>query len=243
MKRVFVFDVDGTLTPARQRMKASFIGFFQSFCAQNKVYLVTGSDYEKVLEQVPECILNLVEGIFTCSGNQYWEKGSIVYNNGFEPPQDLFAFLNRCLLKTSYKNKTGNHIEVRPGTINFSVVGRNCTDRERKAYSVWDRMTGERKMIRNELIFLFPTIDCVIGGEISVDIYPVGCDKAQSILFIKDRDPDCSIVFYGDKLTPGGNDYPVYSVLDENTQDLAVCVEGWEQTKDHLQEHCHGRGS
>jgi len=237
---VFVFDVDGTLTPARQRMKDDFVHFFQPFCEENKVYLVTGSDRGKVLEQVPERILDLVEGVFTCSGNQYWEGDKIVYSNDFEPSQNLFDFLNRCLLRTSYKNKTGNHIEVRPGTINFSVIGRNCTDRERKAYSVWDRMTGERKMIRNELVSLFPTIDCVIGGEISVDIYPVGCDKAQSILFIKDRDPDCTIVFYGDKLTPGGNDYPVYSVLDENIQDLAVCVEGWEQTRDHLQEHYHG---
>lgn len=240
MDKVFVFDVDGTLTPARQRMKDRFTEFFQRFCEINKTYLVTGSDHEKVLEQVPEHILALVEGVFTCSGNQLWEGGELIYNNGFDAPPALFDFLNRCLTKTSYGVKAGNHIEVRPGTINFSVVGRDCTSQERKAYFVWDKMTGERKMIRNELKSAFPDIDCVIGGEISVDIYPVGCDKSQSILFIKNQYPNHSIMFYGDKLYPGGNDYPVCSVIDEGKGDVAICVEGWEQTKDYLQEYCYG---
>ena len=53
MQRIFMFDIDGTLTPARQQMTEEFTKFFLGFCKDNVVYLVTGSDHSKVLEQVP----------------------------------------------------------------------------------------------------------------------------------------------------------------------------------------------
>ena len=47
----FIFDVDGTLTPSRQEIDMDFAVFFTEFCAENDVYLVTGSDREKTIEQ------------------------------------------------------------------------------------------------------------------------------------------------------------------------------------------------
>ena len=58
----FAFDVDGTLTPSRQRIAPSFEEWFLSFCQTNNVYLVSGSDYEKTLEQLGEEICNTVKG-------------------------------------------------------------------------------------------------------------------------------------------------------------------------------------
>ena len=48
----FIFDVDGTLTPSRQEIDMDFAVFFTDFCAENDVYLVTGRDREKRIEQV-----------------------------------------------------------------------------------------------------------------------------------------------------------------------------------------------
>ena len=48
----FIFDVDGTLTPSREEIDGDFAVFFGNFCAENDVYLVTGSDKEKTIEQV-----------------------------------------------------------------------------------------------------------------------------------------------------------------------------------------------
>ena len=56
MKRIFMFDIDGTLTPPRLPMTEEMVEMFEGFCKRNRVILVTGSDMKKVVEQVPEKI-------------------------------------------------------------------------------------------------------------------------------------------------------------------------------------------
>ena len=65
MKNIYMFDIDGTLTPSRLPMTQEMEDMFTPFCENNKVFLVTGSYMVKVKEQVPEKIRRLVEGIFT----------------------------------------------------------------------------------------------------------------------------------------------------------------------------------
>ena len=81
MKRIFMFDIDGTLTPPRLPMTEDMVEMFQGFCERNRVILVTGSDMKKVVEQVPENIRGLVEGIYTCSGNALTIGDEIIYEN------------------------------------------------------------------------------------------------------------------------------------------------------------------
>ena len=57
----------------------------------------------------------------------------------------------------------------------------------------------------------------------------MGHDKSQAISFIKDRHP-LPISFFGDKLHAGGNDFPVYSVLSTSAGDIAIAIDGWEET-------------
>ena len=65
----FIFDVDGTLTPSRQTINPEFKEFFKTFIASNKVWLVTGSDYPKTLEQLGADICEGVVTVYNCSGN------------------------------------------------------------------------------------------------------------------------------------------------------------------------------
>jgi hydroxymethylpyrimidine pyrophosphatase-like HAD family hydrolase len=58
--RAFIFDVDGTLTPSRSEIDKEFAEWFLGYCSRNSVYLVTGSDYPKTVEQVGEDIVNAV---------------------------------------------------------------------------------------------------------------------------------------------------------------------------------------
>ena len=50
---IYIFDVDGTLTPSRAMMDREFAKFFLKFVEENEVYLITGSDREKTLQQIP----------------------------------------------------------------------------------------------------------------------------------------------------------------------------------------------
>ena len=62
----FVFDVDGTLTLSRRKIDAVFQRWFLEFCYDNNVYLVTGSDYPKTVEQVGTSIAENVKRVYNC---------------------------------------------------------------------------------------------------------------------------------------------------------------------------------
>ena len=181
----------------------------------------------------------LVKGIFTCSGNKFFQDERVVYEKEFSPPRELIRLLEDWLKYSSYPVKTGHHLETRPGMINFSTVGRNCTQQQREDYNNWDTETGERKILREKIMHMFPVLDCAIGGQISVDIYPRGMDKSQAYSWIKTRYPGKGIVFCGDRLQPGGNDHPFFRAMSKNHTDckpldIVVPVSDWKDTKRFL---------
>jgi hypothetical protein len=65
---------------------------------------------------------------------------------------------------------------------------------------------------------LFPTIQAVVGGETGIDIFPRGSDKSQ---IIRDFDPNDTLHFFGDRMDPAGNDYPLKKIMLDN--DLGIC--------------------
>ena len=69
----YIFDVDGTLTPSRGRMDKEFSLWFGKFCIENDVYLVTGSDRPKTIEQIGEYLYSKCKRVYQCSGNDVWE--------------------------------------------------------------------------------------------------------------------------------------------------------------------------
>jgi phosphomannomutase len=232
MKRVYLFDIDGTLTPPRQLMDESFAEFFLSFAKNNLVYLTTGSDRAKALEQVGHEILTTCLGVFTCCGNEFWEGDKRVYSREFCPNIELVTFLEQCVKGSKFPVKTGNHLEHRRGMLNFSVVGRNATTQERSRYSEWDERKHEREEIAYTILAereRFGNVDVSIGGEISIDIYPAGRDKSQSVRTIRQLHAGLPIVFAGDKMSPNGNDYAAAKALKEG--DIACEVNGWGMTE------------
>ena len=139
MDRIFMFDVDGTLTPSRLRMTEDFAKFFDKWSSKNKYYLVTGSDLDKTKEQLPIAYIDRAEAIFTCCGNQMWRDDELIYDNKFEVTNKLKNALEVMLMSSQYKYRYGNHIEDRGSMVNFSVVGRNCTQEQREEYYEWDK--------------------------------------------------------------------------------------------------------
>ena len=147
MKRVYIFDVDGTLTPSRQRMTEEFLEFFNGWSKRYTFYLVTGSDLGKTKEQVPDFILERANSVFTCCGNEMWVGDKQVLTKEFKPRQDLIDFLWEQVNNSWCPIRIGNHIEDRGSLLNFSVVGRDCSQEQRDEYYEWDKLNGERKEI------------------------------------------------------------------------------------------------
>ena len=59
-------------------------------------------------------------------------------------------------------------------------------------------------------------IEHVIGGSTSIDIYPTGWDKRHSMKHVLQARERESVYFMGDRCTPGGNDWPLYNIIDED---------------------------
>lgn len=229
----FIFDVDGTLTPSRQKINNGFGEWFLDFASKNRVWLVTGSDYEKTLEQLGEDICLAVNLIYNCSGNDMWYNGQRRKSKPFIKPTGLDDLLNLKLDKSTFEIRTGNHIEERMGTINFSIIGRNANMQERKKYIEHDTETNERAQIATAISKYFPDVMATVGGETGIDIYNKGCDKQQILIDFNKSD---EILFFGDKTEPGGNDYTLARELnsDEYPGSKAIQVKGWKETWGHL---------
>jgi len=207
----FIFDVDGTLTPSRQKIDPQFEAWFSNFISREKVWLVTGSDYPKTVEQLGSEICESVVTVYNCSGNDTYFKGKRVNCKKFEAPKELYDLMNGWLQTSSFPLRTGNHIEERMGTINFSIVGRNATLGERKLYIKHDLENRERESIAYQINLEFSDITATVGGETGIDIYRKGGDKSQ---ILEDFDaPYDNIYFFGDKCEQGGNDWPLANKL------------------------------
>ena len=97
--RVYLFDVDGTLTHPLAEIDEEFADVFLTWIHEKKkkVYLVTGSNIEKTTKQVFKAFIDQCEGIFTCSGNQFFSKGRKIYENKLELPEGFIEDLNLYL--------------------------------------------------------------------------------------------------------------------------------------------------
>jgi phosphomannomutase len=221
----YIFDVDGTLTPSRQKIDPQFEAWFSNFISREKVWLVTGSDYPKTVEQLGSEICESVVTVYNCSGNDTRFKGKRVNAKTFEAPKELYDLMNGWLQTSSFPLRTGNHIEERMGTINFSIVGRNATLGERKLYVKHDLENRERESIAYQINLEFPDITATVGGETGIDIYRKGGDKSQ---ILEDFDaPYDNIYFFGDKCEQGGNDWPLANKLKPKQ---VFNVSNWQET-------------
>ena len=207
----FIFDVDGTLTDSRQQIDLSFEVYMIKFCCKNDVYLVTGSDRAKTVEQVGLDIYNRSKRVYNCSGADVYEKDHNVYKSDWKPSRKLINFLSDELNFSTFPHKTGNHIEHRPGGINFSILGRGEDSMKyRKEYVKWDINTTERILMSDRIKSEFPDLNIQIGGQTGLDISD--SDKSQ---ILRDFNSEDELVFFGDMMKEGQNDYPLAVAVDK----------------------------
>lgn len=215
-KVCYIFDVDGTLTEPRQEMDSSFSNEFLFWSMGKQCYVSTGSDFHKTKQQVPWDVLDCFKEIFCCMGNEIRRPtGETLHQSEFVIPEMLEQDLASFLQQTSFPYKTGNHIELRTGMVNFSIVGRNASMEQRKEYKEWDNVHMERAKIAEFINQNYPALEATVGGSISLDIIEFGQDKGQTIHYLENAGAT-KIVFVGDKCEPGGNDHGIIRELEKS---------------------------
>ena len=246
MSKIFLFDVDGTLTPAKSRVDNKFSKQFLNWMVNKEVYIVSGGSFVRIIDQLGLDIVGKTSGVFACMGNIFYRQvdninptgfddWQIVYENKFKAPRGLYKDLCAAVEESGYYTKTGNHYEERVGMVNFSIVGRNANEKERKEYADYDSEYNERAKIVEKLKQKYDRLDFVIGGAVSIDIFKIGSDKSQVIdRYFEEAIQSNKIVFVGDRIEFPGNDYSLATSLQQHQNGSVYEVEKWEDTAELL---------
>ena len=223
---VYIFDVDGTLTPSRGTIDPDFKLFMLDFAKNKNVVLITGSDKAKTVEQLGEDLYNTCSRVYNCSGNDVYTGKTKLKSKEFLLPEAEHNWLSIELMDSKFPLRTGLHFEHRNGLVNFSVVGRNATLAERKLYVKYDEEHKEREKIAGKFNQIFGnTTQAWVGGETGIDIFARGGDKSQILPDYQDEIDE--IKFFGDGCDPLGNDYPLAILLKPEQVNH---VRDWKQT-------------
>jgi phosphomannomutase len=243
---IYLFDVDGTLTDAKQKMDSIFANQFLKWMKDKEVYIVSGGSFVRILNQLGMEILDRCSGVFACMGNIFYQKiesindlgysqWEIVYENKFAPPRGLYQDLDNLVKTSEYHTKTGHHYEERVGMVNFSIVGRKATTEQRQEYADFDKENKEREEMVSLLKERYTSLDFAIGGAVSIDIFNVGNDKSQVIdKYFSEAIEHNKIIFFGDRIPFPGNDYPLAIALEQVATGQAIEVDGWLETSEML---------
>ncbi|KAF8998548.1 phosphomannomutase [Cyathus striatus] len=201
IKKLFLFDVDGTLSLARQSASPEMLSALRALRKKYIIGFLGGSDLRKILEQLGgESALQEFDYGFA-------ENGLTAFKLGKELPAE--SFIN-YIGEDRYKN-LGTFIEFRKGMVNVSPIGRNATIDERIAFEKLDLQNKYREDFIKVLQDKFADygLTFAIGGQISFDVFPPGWDKTYALGRVAEEHFD-EIHFFGDKTYKGGNDYEIF---------------------------------
>jgi phosphomannomutase len=227
----WIFDVDGVLCNTNEVIDPEFRDWFIEWSKDKEYYIVTGGERKSTIDQVGSTIVRNAKIQFHCMGNHIFIEGREYKINQFSLRPEEYFWLHSYIQESPYHTKTGNHIELRTGSLNVSVVGRNATQKERSDYIEWDKIYNERKQLAIEFEKQFPRFEAYLGGNTSIDICLRDANKGSCLSLV--NDPRQDTYFFGDKCMPGGIDYPVtfWVSPDKHFQINNGYKETWEKLK------------
>ncbi|KAM9905447.1 hypothetical protein OXX80_001045 [Metschnikowia pulcherrima] len=222
-----LFDVDGTLTPARLTISEEMKQTLQALRKKVVIGFVGGSDLAKQVEQLGPTVLQDFDYCFSENGLTAYKQGKELASQSFigwigeEKYNKLIKFVLRYLSELDLPVRRGTFVEFRNGMINISPVGRNASTQERNDFEKFDLEHKLREKFVEALRKEFADYGLTysIGGQISFDVFPTGWDKTYALQHVADEGFK-EIHFFGDKSYKGGNDYEIYT--DERTIGHAV---------------------
>jgi phosphomannomutase len=218
MKALVVFDLDGTLAESKSSIDVEMAALLDALLRIVKVAVISGGAWQQFQEQL---IARLSHGaelrnlslLPTCGTTFYqYESGwKQLYSEHFTATQreKIIDALKRATdsPERAVERVWGEVIEDRGSQITFSALGQKAPLDEKKK---WDPDFSKREKIKGLLDTLIPEFTVRLGGATSIDVTKHGIDKGYGIRKLRDV-LGISIermIFIGDAIFPGGNDYP-----------------------------------
>lgn len=222
-RKIIAFDLDGTLAESKSPLSDEMAEVLNELLTKFQVCVISGGRFEQFEKQLLANLkadpvkLESLHLMPTCGTRYYrydvekvdWHK---VYAEDFTDAekQKIISAMNQVLdeLNMRADKPWGDIIEDRGSQVTLSALGQEAPVAEKE---VWDPDQTKKQALRDTIQALIPEFEVRAGGTTSIDVTKLGIDKAygmkklMSMLEVSKEE----ILFFGDRLSEGGNDYPV----------------------------------
>jgi len=223
MKRLVAFDLDGTLAASKQAIDADMAELIADLLDVALVAVISGGDWpqfeKQVVGRLPERAKRERLYIMPTTGTKLYQfrdgAWHQIYADVFksEERDRIVAALNAVAdAQGLNQGQTwGERIEDRGSQVTFSALGQEAP---LDAKEHWDSDRAKRTKMQAQLREKLPGLAINIGGSTSIDITREGVDKAYGLRKLSDVAgvPHSEMLFVGDAIYPGGNDYPAHEM-------------------------------
>jgi hypothetical protein len=236
MKKLIVFDLDGTLALSKSSLDAEMASLLSQLLGVVQVAIISGGAWlqfqKQVLSHLPQDEgLRRLSILPTCGTEffQYQGAWKKLYSEDFvaDEKEKIVASLKQAVAAAGFQvEKTwGETIEDRGSQITYSALGQQAPLEEKEK---WDPDFAKRQKIKAILDTLIPKYSVRLGGSTSIDVTQPGIDKAYGIKKLRDILGISlqEMIYVGDALFEGGNDYPA-----KQAGVLSIPVKGPSETK------------
>lgn len=251
MKKAIAFDLDGTLADSKSPLDDRMAELLNQLLDKFQVCVISGGKFEQFEKQLLSNLnaspakLERLHIMPTC-GTRYYgydladRAWQLIYAEDFSEPekQKIIAALNKGVDDLGYREKKvyGECLEDRGSQVTFSMLGQDIVDVLGKEgvrlKEEWDPDNKKKNALRDYIAPLIPEFEVRVGGVTSIDVTKLGIDKAygmRKLMEVLQIDKE-DILFIGDRLQEGGNDYPVKAMgIDSleisNWRETAIAVE------------------
>ena len=240
--RVVAFDLDDTLTVSKSKIDPRMAQLLAQLLASLDVCIISGGKFEQFDTQVlqyinaPENQLSRLHIMPTCGTRYYtWQNGDWRMNYAEDLREEEKSYVVRVLTEGARKlglweaQTWGDIIEDRGSQITYSALGQAAPVDAKYA---WDPDGTKKRKLRDYAAEYLPDLEVRVGGSTSVDVTRKGIDKAYGIGKLIDRLKISAdqVLFVGDRLSEGGNDYPVIALGVRWME-----VKCWQDTADYIE--------
>lgn len=219
MITLVAFDLDGTLAESKQPLKTIMGEALADLLSVANVAIISGGDWPQFHKQIVSRLPSRADlsrlWLMPTTGtklyihkNDDWE---VVYAELFSDNEKevIYNAFDASLEATGFKpgETWGKRIEDRGSQITFSALGQEAPIAEKE---LWDPDFAKRKVIQADMRTRLTELSINMGGATSIDITRKGVDKGYGLQKLRDESgiPLEQMLFIGDAIFPGGNDYP-----------------------------------
>ena len=242
--RLIAFDLDETLAPSKSPLPDRMAAALRSLLDVADVCVISGGQFGQFDAQLlrnlraTEEQLSRLHLMPTC-GTRYTVRRDGRWTDVYardlsreERREAMSAVEEEARRLGLWEARTwGAILEDRGSQITFSALGQEAPLEAKRA---WDPDGSKKELLRAACSARLPGLEVRSGGSTSVDITRKGIDKAYGIaeLAVQTGIGIDEMLFVGDRLDEGGNDFPVLRLGIE-----ARAVSGWEETAAFVEEY------